>query len=170
MNFLAFNQLAWSESDHYNIIIITKHWCRVIESKCPEFTVGELVVAQYGWQTHTISSAEKVGPDRISKIDPNLPFRPSTALGVLGMPGWVSTIMQLHIIVQLWNKFFYVATLDFQYWMPRLLLIKGQYSMYWNSMLVVTLNLSYFVMCIQCYGLFWFAGVVFPQGGGNPGR
>ena len=60
---------------------------RVIDSKCSEFVVGDLVVAQYGWQTHTISNVAKVGPDRISKIDSSLPFRPSTALGVLGMPG-----------------------------------------------------------------------------------
>lgn len=61
--------------------------CRVIESKCADFAVGDLVVAKYGWQTHTISDASQIKERRISKIDPSLPLSPSTALGVLGMPG-----------------------------------------------------------------------------------
>lgn len=60
---------------------------RVIESKCGDFAVGDLVVARYGWQTHTITDASQVKERWISKIDPSLPFSPSTALGVLGMPG-----------------------------------------------------------------------------------
>ena len=56
------------------------------KSKCADFAI---VVAQYGWQTHTISDAEKAKDIRykISKIDPTIPLSPSTALGVLGMPG-----------------------------------------------------------------------------------
>ena len=61
--------------------------CRVIESRCAEFAVGDLVVARYGWQTHTISDASQIKDRWISKIDPSLPLRPSTALGILGMPG-----------------------------------------------------------------------------------
>ena len=62
---------------------------RVIESKCADFAVGDLIVARYGWQTHTISDAAQAKDKqyRISKIDPTIPLSPSTALGTLGMPG-----------------------------------------------------------------------------------
>ena len=82
------NTIIYYSCSNKSLIRINTNTCRVVESKCAEFAACcDLVVAQYGWQTHTISSAAKVGPDRISKIDPSLPFRPSTALGVLGMPG-----------------------------------------------------------------------------------
>ena len=63
--------------------------CRVIESKCSDFAVGELIVVRIGWQTHTIANAALLkDPEKwMLKIDPSLPFSPSTAVGVLGMPG-----------------------------------------------------------------------------------
>ena len=50
-------------------------------SQNPAFRVGELVVANVGWQDYGVSD----GRDLV-KIDPALE-RPSYALGVLGMPG-----------------------------------------------------------------------------------
>ena len=61
--------------------------CRVIESKCGDFAVGELIVARIGWQTHTVANAALMKEKWMLKIDPSLPFSPSTAVGVLGMPG-----------------------------------------------------------------------------------
>ena len=59
---------------------------RVIESKNADFAVGDMVVANYGWQTHTVTDGKDVMA-KLSKIDPTIPLSPSTALGVLGMPG-----------------------------------------------------------------------------------
>ena len=59
-----------------------------MESKNAEYSVGDLVVGQLGWTTHSISSGSK--PDILSyvmKLDPAVHSPPSTALGVLGMPG-----------------------------------------------------------------------------------
>ncbi|GMA51034.1 putative NADP-dependent oxidoreductase YfmJ [Alicyclobacillus contaminans] len=53
----------------------------VVETKSPNFAVGDIVLCGYGWQTHAV-----VHEDQIRKINPSLaPI--STALGVLGMPG-----------------------------------------------------------------------------------
>ena len=46
------------------------------------------MVADFGWRTHTITDGKgKEGGFGTFKIDPSIPFRPSTALGILGMPG-----------------------------------------------------------------------------------
>jgi len=59
---------------------------RVIESKNKDFAVGDLVVAGFGWRTHTITDG-KQKDQPVHKIDPSIPLRASTALGILGMPG-----------------------------------------------------------------------------------
>ena len=54
---------------------------RVLESRTPEFQVGETVEGSLGWQQYAVSR-----PGALRKVDPDLaPI--STALGVLGMPG-----------------------------------------------------------------------------------
>ncbi|MFT5692734.1 MAG: NADPH-dependent curcumin reductase CurA [Oceanicoccus sp.] len=54
---------------------------KVIESRSPQFTVGDYVSHWKGWREHTISD----GSD-LSKVDPELaPL--SAYLGILGMPG-----------------------------------------------------------------------------------
>ena len=70
--------------------LISCTFCRVVESKNPKFTVGDVVVNFEGWQTHSISDGtQKGGFDfgGVQKVDtyPSIPA--STALGVLGMPG-----------------------------------------------------------------------------------
>ena len=61
----------------------------MLESKNKDFTVGDLVVGNFGWRTHTINDGKtKEGLDfGVQKIDPSSPLRASTALGILGMPG-----------------------------------------------------------------------------------
>jgi NADPH-dependent curcumin reductase CurA len=53
----------------------------VEQSRHAEFRVGELVVGQTGWQTHSISDGAG-----LLKVPDGLPS-PSMAVGVLGMPG-----------------------------------------------------------------------------------
>ena len=59
---------------------------RIVESKNPGFKEGNCVVANFGWRTHTISNGENVYKlNRNMYTDQKL----STALGVLGMPGYL---------------------------------------------------------------------------------
>jgi hypothetical protein len=60
-------------------------------SNLPAFKVGELVVANTGWQDYGLSD----GRD-LTRIDANTP-QPSLALGVLGMPGFTAWIGLLEI-------------------------------------------------------------------------
>ena len=62
--------------------------CRVTESKNKEYAVGDLIVASFGWRTHTISDGKPPrGSGGLQKISPSIPLSPSTAVGILGMPG-----------------------------------------------------------------------------------
>lgn len=65
----------------------------VILSNIPDFSVGDLVLANTGWQTHYLSNGKE-----LRKIDPNA--APVTMrLGVLGMPGFTA-YCGLHMIGQ----------------------------------------------------------------------
>jgi len=58
----------------------------VLASRSPDFAEGDMVTGMTGWASHAVLPAREV-----RKLDPTLP--PTTALGVLGMPGftaWVS--------------------------------------------------------------------------------
>lgn len=57
---------------------------RVAESRNPEFSAGDLVLAHSGWQSHAVSDGSGL---RI--LDPSA-APVSTALGVLGMPGFTA--------------------------------------------------------------------------------
>ena len=59
------------------------------KSNNAEYPVGTVVVANLGWRTHTVVNEvlKKSLPSGLFKLDPSLPVSPSTALGVLGMPG-----------------------------------------------------------------------------------
>jgi NADPH-dependent curcumin reductase CurA len=62
---------------------------RVIENKAKGFAVGDSVTGMTGWASHACLPGTE-----LRKLDPSLP--PSTALGVLGMPGltgWVGLNM-----------------------------------------------------------------------------
>ena len=62
---------------------------RIIESKNADYKVGEVVVAHFGWRTHTIVGEVtlKASPPILRRIDPSITISLSTALGILGMPG-----------------------------------------------------------------------------------
>jgi len=53
----------------------------VVESKSPDFSAGDYVTGQWGWQEHAAVDAKT-----LRKLDPKV-APVSTALGVLGMPG-----------------------------------------------------------------------------------
>jgi len=64
---------------------------RVEASRHPRFSVGDLVVAQTGWQDYALSNGAG-----IYRLDPAME-RPSLALGVLGMPGFTAYMGLLDI-------------------------------------------------------------------------
>ncbi|MDQ7248485.1 NADP-dependent oxidoreductase [Dongia sedimenti] len=58
----------------------------VLESRHPDFKPGETVLSYSGWQTHAVAKA-----DELRKLDPKeAPV--TTALGVLGMPGFTAYV------------------------------------------------------------------------------
>lgn len=71
---------------------MTAQTVSVVEaSNNPKFAVGELVVANVGWQDYGVSGGRDLLP-----IDPAI-ARPSYALGVLGMPGLTAYVGLLDI-------------------------------------------------------------------------
>ena len=61
---------------------------RVIESKHADYAVGDIVHGFFGWCSHSISNGDpSAHPHGLSKLDPKSTLSPSTALGILGMPG-----------------------------------------------------------------------------------
>lgn len=58
---------------------------RVLDSRDPRFAAGDIVLGYGGWQTHSVEPA-----DRLRKLDPSNGLPLSTALGVLGMPGFTA--------------------------------------------------------------------------------
>src|SRR5262245_56792435 len=56
----------------------------VIDSRRPDFAVGDIVLCHSGWRTHALSNGEG-----LRKLDPAAaPI--TTALGVMGMPGFTA--------------------------------------------------------------------------------
>jgi NADPH-dependent curcumin reductase len=58
--------------------------CEVLESRSPDLAAGDLVLSYSGWQTHAVADARAT-----RRLDPSL-APVSTALGVLGMPGFTA--------------------------------------------------------------------------------
>ena len=58
--------------------------CVVEESLNPEWTAGDMVLSYSGWQTHDISDGSG-----LRKLDPSV-VPVSTAVGVMGMPGFTA--------------------------------------------------------------------------------
>ncbi|ORM27735.1 NADP-dependent oxidoreductase [Williamsia sp. 1135] len=57
---------------------------RVLQSTVDDFSEGDIVLGYGGWQTHSVEKAKY-----LRKLDPEI-NPPSTALGVLGMPGFTA--------------------------------------------------------------------------------
>ena len=59
-----------------------------METKNTKYAVGDLVFGNFGWVTRTISNGNPEGhPHGLRKLDPTSTVSPSTAVGILGMPG-----------------------------------------------------------------------------------
>jgi NADPH-dependent curcumin reductase len=58
--------------------------CEVVTSRHPDWRDGDLVLSYSGWQTHALSDGTG-----LRRLDPSA-APPSTALGVLGMPGFTA--------------------------------------------------------------------------------
>src|SRR4051794_5016874 len=58
--------------------------CEVLESRAPTRSAGDVVLSYSGWQTHAVADARAT-----RKLDPDA-APVSTALGVLGMPGFTA--------------------------------------------------------------------------------
>ncbi len=58
--------------------------CVVEESRHPEWTTGDMVLSYSGWQTHAISDGQG-----LRRLDPSV-VPVSTAVGVMGMPGFTA--------------------------------------------------------------------------------
>jgi NADPH-dependent curcumin reductase CurA len=56
----------------------------VLESRMPEFKPGDTVLSHSGWQSHAVAK-----PVELRKLDPKA-APVTTALGVLGMPGFTA--------------------------------------------------------------------------------
>ncbi|MEC9343859.1 MAG: NADP-dependent oxidoreductase [Pseudomonadota bacterium] len=67
-------------------VITAEAVSEVTESNHPDFTPGDIVLARTGWQTHAV-----IAGDDARKIDPAV-APVSTALGVLGMPGFTAYV------------------------------------------------------------------------------
>ena len=66
---------------------------RIVESKNPDYAVGEYITAMFGWRTHTIAAVDQLKLLLVTKINPALTQPKSTAIGVLGMPGYACTLL-----------------------------------------------------------------------------
>jgi NADPH-dependent curcumin reductase CurA len=62
---------------------------RVLTSKHPGYAKGDIVVAVTGWRTHALSDGIGLYGTPVRKLDPAV-APVSTALGVLGMPGFTA--------------------------------------------------------------------------------
>jgi NADPH-dependent curcumin reductase len=58
--------------------------CEVVESRAPDVPVGSMVLSYSGWQSHAVADGHAV-----RRLDPEA-APVSTALGVLGMPGFTA--------------------------------------------------------------------------------
>jgi NADPH-dependent curcumin reductase CurA len=72
-------------------VMVGEAVARVIESRHPEYSEGDIVLARTGWRTHAVSDGAGV-----RKIDQGGP-PVTTRLGVLGMPGFTA-YSGLHVI------------------------------------------------------------------------
>ena len=63
-----------------------------MESKNPDYAVGDYITAMFGWRTHSIAAAEQLKAYMVTKVNPALSQPKSTAIGVLGMPGYEANI------------------------------------------------------------------------------
>jgi NADPH2:quinone reductase len=76
--------VSYAKSVDIGDVMVGEAVCEVIESRAPDRSCGDLVLAATGWQTHAVVHAEQT-----RRLDPAA-APVSTALGVLGMPGFTA--------------------------------------------------------------------------------
>ena len=75
---------SYAEPVELGDVMVGATVCEVIESSSPKRAVGDLVLSYSGWRTHAVADARAT-----RKLDPDA-APVSTALGVLGMPGFTA--------------------------------------------------------------------------------
>ena len=75
---------SYSAATEIGGVVTAESVAQVLESKVAGFVAGDIVLARTGWQSHFLASG-----DQMRKLDPAL-APVSTALGVLGMPGFTA--------------------------------------------------------------------------------
>jgi len=93
--------VAWSVDPYMRLVaayipiggpMVGAQVAKVLESKHSEYKVGDMIVGDFGWRTHTVCDPDKVMSPFGHKSKPyHLPemkgIPPSFGVGVLGMPG-----------------------------------------------------------------------------------
>ncbi|HET8994476.1 MAG TPA: NADP-dependent oxidoreductase [Rhodococcus sp. (in: high G+C Gram-positive bacteria)] len=75
---------SYAEPVELDDVMVGGTVCQVVESRYPGLAVGDYVLAGAGWQSHAV-----INGDEVRKLDPDAaPL--STAVGVLGMPGFTA--------------------------------------------------------------------------------
>jgi NADPH-dependent curcumin reductase CurA len=75
---------SYAEPVEVGDVLVGGTVCEVISSRHPDHAPGDFVLSYSGWQTHALADGS-----RLRKLDPSVvPL--STALGVLGMPGFTA--------------------------------------------------------------------------------
>ncbi|QEG40929.1 NADP-dependent oxidoreductase [Roseimaritima ulvae] len=82
---------SYAEPVALNEVMVGGTVSRVEQSSHPRFAEGDLVVSYSGWQDYAVSDGSG-----LIRLDANIE-RPSTALGVLGMPGFTAYMGLLDI-------------------------------------------------------------------------
>jgi NADPH-dependent curcumin reductase len=75
---------SYAASAELGAVLMGGTVCEVLESRSPKFAAGDVVLSYSGWQTHVVADAR-----HLRRLDPAAaPI--STAVGVLGMPGFTA--------------------------------------------------------------------------------
>ncbi|MCB1419361.1 MAG: NADP-dependent oxidoreductase [Notoacmeibacter sp.] len=75
---------SYSASTEVGGVVTAESVCEVMKSRADGFSAGDIVLARTGWRSHYIAKAGEM-----RRIDPAI-APVSTALGVLGMPGFTA--------------------------------------------------------------------------------
>lgn len=75
---------SYAEPVKLNELMVGGTVCRVLQTKHPDYRVGDWVLAYSGWQDYALSDGKG-----LNKLDATQ-MKPSWALGILGMPGFTA--------------------------------------------------------------------------------
>ena len=75
---------SYAEPIKLNELMVGGTVCRVLQTKHPDYQVGDWVLAYSGWQDYALADGKALTKLDITQI------KPSWALGILGMPGFTA--------------------------------------------------------------------------------